>query len=200
MCSAISNKTKRKRGADRDSVKGPKRTPDEILRDRAIIAKLYSEDKTQAEIADEITKTRSYSISQQTIANDLKAVRNEWLSTSIENYECFKLIELARLDEEESMAKAAWARSIKPKRRREVGEVGGKLIDKTIFEEYEDGTIADRDGNPAFLARLESIRLRRCTILGFEAYQRSQNINVAIDLLLAAGYIVRLPEDGKDVC
>ena len=53
----------------------------------------------------------------------------------------------------------------------------------------------NRDGNPAFLQRLESIRQRRCAILGFNAQQRSENINVAIETLLAAGYVVRLPDE-----
>ena len=191
MVNGISQKTKQKRASDRDSVKGAKRTPDEVLRDRADIARLRFEGLTQTQIAEEISRLRSYSVSQQTIANDLKAVRDEWLNQSIDNYEQTRLIELSRIDEEELIAKDAWARSTRPKKkeRTRTGTNDGKP-----FEEFVQETEA-RDGNPAFLQRLESIRQRRCAILGFNAQQRSENINVAIETLLAAGYVVRLPDE-----
>lgn len=172
-----------------------KRSADEVLRDRADIARMRLDGRTQAEIAEWIASNRPYSLSQQQVSLDLKAVRTEWLTSSIDEYDKHRLIELARLDEEEAIVVAAWERSLKPIVRREVSETPKGPIDRRIFDEYEDGTPALRDGNPAFLARLESIRLRRCTILGFKAHQRSEDINAAIDTLLAAGYVVRLPED-----
>ena len=193
MPKGISPKTKQKRGTDRDVPKGPKRTPDEISRDRAEIAKMRLEGLTQAKIAERLATLRDYALSPQTIAIELKAVRDEWLNQTIDNYEQTRLIELSRLDEEESIAKDAWARSTQPrkKERTRTGTNDGKP-----FEEFMQET-ETRDGNPAFLQRLESIRQRRCAILGFNAQQRSENINVAIETLLAAGYIVRLPDDGS---
>ena len=193
MLKGILPKTKQNRAADRDSAKGPKRTADEVLRDRADIARMRLEGLTQVQIAEEISRLRSYSVSQQTIANDLKAVRDEWLNQSIDNYDQTRLIELSRLDEEELIAKDAWERSTLPKKkeRTRTGTNDGKP-----FEEFMQES-ENRDGNPAFLQRLESIRQRRCAILGFNAQQRPENINVAIETLLAAGYIVRLPEDGN---
>jgi hypothetical protein len=191
MTKGLSQKKRNSRSADRDSAKGPKRTADEVLRDRADIARMRLEGLTQVQIAEEISRLRSYSVSQQTIANDLKAVREDWLNQSIDNYEQTRLIELARIDEEEAIAKDAWARSLLPKKkeRTRTGTTDGKP-----FEEFMQET-EDRDGNPAFLQRLESIRQRRCAILGFNAQQRSENINVAIETLLAAGYVVRLPDE-----
>ena len=191
MSKGISQKTKNNRASDRDSEKGPKRTADEVLRDRADIARMRLEGLTQVQIAEEISRLRSYSVSHQTIANDLKAVRDEWLNQSIDNYDQTRLIELSRLDEEESIAKDAWERSILPKKK-EKTRTG--VNDGKPFEEFMQET-ATRDGNPAFLQRLESIRQRRCAILGFNAQQRSENINVAIETLLAAGYVVRLPDE-----
>jgi len=193
MPKGICQATKQKRGSDRDTPKGPKRTLDEILRDRADIAKMRLEGLTQAQIAERLGRLRHYSLSPQTIAIELKAVREQWLNQTIDNYEQTRLIELSRLDEEESLAKDAWARSILPKKKERTrsGTNDGKP-----FEEFMQET-ATRDGNPAFLQRLESIRQRRCAILGFNAQQRSENINVAIETLLAAGYIVRLHEDGS---
>ena len=187
----ISQKTKQKRGSDRDSMNGPKRTADEALRDRADIARMRLEGLTQTKIAEEISRLRDYTLSERTIRDDLKAVRDEWLNQTIDNYEQTRLIELSRLDEEESIAIGAWARSLLPKKkeRTRTGVNDGKP-----FEEFMQET-ATRDGNPAFLQRLESIRQRRCAILGFNAQQRSENINVAIETLLAAGYVVRLPDE-----
>ena len=194
MPKGISPKTKQKRGTDRDVPKGPKRTPDEILRDRAEIAKMRLEGLTQAKIAERLATLRDYALSPQTIAIELKAVRDEWLNQTIDNYEQTRLIELSRIDEEEAIAIGAWYRSTQPKKkeRTRTGTNDGKP-----FEEFVQET-EPRDGNPAFLQRLESIRQRRCAILGFDSWQRSENINVAIETLKAAGYIVRLPEDGND--
>ena len=193
MTKGLSQKKRNSRSADRDSVKGPKRTGDEVLRDRADTARMRLEGLTQTRIAEEISRLRSYSVSQQTIANDLKAVRDEWLNQSIDNYEQTRLIELSRLDEEEAIAKDAWERSTLPKKkeRTRTGTNDGKPFEEFVQESE------NRDGNPAFLQRLESIRQRRCAILGFNAQQRSENINVAIETLLAAGYTVRLSEDGN---
>ena len=193
MPKGISERTKNNRASDRDVPKGPKRTPDEILRDRAEIAKMRLEGLTQAKIAERLASLRDYALSPQTIAIELKAVRDEWLNQTIDNYEQTRLIELSRIDEEEAIAIGAWYRSTQPKKkeRTRTGTNDGKP-----FEEFMQET-ETRDGNPAFLQRLESIRQRRCAILGFNAQQRSENINVAIETLLAAGYIVRLPDDGS---
>ena len=104
MTKGLSQKKRNSRSADRDSAKGPKRTADGVLRDRADIARMRLEGLTQTRIAKEITRLRCYSVSQQTITNDLKAVRDEWLNQSIDNYEQTRLIELSRLDEEEKLA------------------------------------------------------------------------------------------------
>ena len=188
----ISQATTKKRGSKPDSANGPKRTEEEAFRDRADIARLRLEGLTQSKIAAEISSLRDYTISPATVCNDLKEVRSAWMRTSVENYEQTRAIELARLDQEERVAIDGWERSTRPKKKERTrsGTNDGKPFEEFVQE------IEDRDGNPAFLQRLESIRQRRCAILGFNAHQRSENINVAIETLLAAGYIVRLPEDG----
>ena len=188
----ISQATTKKRGSKPDSANGPKRTEEEAFRDRADIARLRLEGLTQSKIAAEISSLRDYTISPATVCNDLKEVRSAWMRTSVENYEQTRAIELARLDQEERVAIAGWERSTRPKKKERTrsGTNDGKPFEEFVQE------IEDRDGNPAFLQRLESIRQRRCAILGFNAHQRSENINVAIETLLSAGYIIRLPEDG----
>lgn len=194
MPKGISQKTKKERGSDRDRPTGPKRTTDEVLYDRATIARMRLSGMKIAEITAEMSKIRDYALSGRTIAEDLKAVRTEWRTTSTDDYELTRLIELTRLDEEERLAIDAWnASKIKRKRkeRTRTGTTDGKPFEEFVEETEEE----ESAGNPMFLARIESIRLRRCNILGFEAHQRSENINAAIDTLIAAGYIVRLPEE-----
>ena len=195
MVNGISQKTKQKRASERNTAKGPKRTPDEVMRDRADIARMRLDGLTQTQIAEEITRLRDYSLSQQTIALDLKAVRDGWLNSSIDNYDKTRQIELTRLEQEEKFAIGAWYRSAKKGRKKE--RTRTRTTDGKPFEEFMQETEEEESaGNPAFLQRLESIRQRRCAILGFDSWQRSENINVAIETLLAAGYVVRLPEDG----
>ena len=178
---------------------GPKRSTDEILRDRAETAKLRLEGKTQGEIAQWLIERRPYRLSQQTIANDLKVVREQWLNTSVENYEKTAMIELARIDEEEAIVLDAWKKSTEPKIRKKertrTGTNDGKMFEEFIQETDEES----RDGNPAFLQRLESVRQRRCEILGFTAQQRSNDINAAIDTLVREEYTIGLPPElGED--
>ena len=198
MPKGISKKTKQSRTDDRDAVNGPKRTPDEALRDRAEIARLHMEGMSQAEIADKLARLRDYSLSTRTIANDLKAVRAEWLNASIESYDKTKMIELARIDEEEAIVLDAWKKSTEPKIRKKertrTGTNDGKMFEEFIQETDEES----RDGNPAFLQRLESIRQRRCAILGFPSQQRSNDINAAIDTLVREEYVIGLPEEATN--
>ena len=190
----ISQATAKKRGSKPDSSNGPKRTEEEALRDRADIARLRLDGLTQAKIATEISNLRDYTISAATVCNDLKEVRSAWMQTSLDAYQQTRAIELARLDQEERFAIAGWERSLRSKvskkERTRTGTNDGKP-----FEEFMQETDEElRDGNPVYLARLESIRKRRCEILGFGSWQKSEDVNAAIMTLVAQGYVVRAPE------
>ena len=190
----ISQATAKKRGSKPDSANGPKRTEEEALRDRADIARLRLDGLTQAKIATEISSLRDYKISAATVCNDLKEVRSAWMQTSLDAYQQTRAIELARLDQEERFAIAGWERSLRSKvskkERTRTGTNDGKP-----FEEFMQETDEElRDGNPVYLARLESIRKRRCEILGFGSWQKSEDVNAAIMTLVAQGYVVRAPE------
>lgn len=181
------------KSTQRENSTGIKRTTDERSRDLADIARLRLEGMGQDEIAAWLEQNRPYQLSQQTVSNDLKAVRDGWMRMSLDSYEKLRQIELSRLDQEESIALQSWTQSKQPRRRREYGSNASGPFEKFVLEEDEHGKIAPRDGNPAFLARLESIRERRCKLLGFDAWQRSENINTAIMTLVEAGYVVRDP-------
>jgi hypothetical protein len=81
------------------------RTEDEILRDRAEIARRYLQGETQAAIA------ATLSVSREQVKYDLGEIRKEWLSSSIRDFDEAKAAELAKIDHLESIAWDAWFRS-----------------------------------------------------------------------------------------
>jgi hypothetical protein len=89
-----------------------------ILSRRTKVAKLYLLGKTQYEIAREV------GCSQGTVGNDLSALREEWLASALLDFGEAKARELARIDNLESEAWAAWYRSAEDSRtyRRRVEE------------------------------------------------------------------------------
>lgn len=191
----ISQATAKKRGSKPDSARGPKRTEEEALRDRAEIARLRLEGLTQTEIAAEISKLRDYAISPSTVSLELKEVRTTYMRTSLDTYEQTRAIELARLEQEERFAIEGWERSKRDKannkRKTRTGTSPGGEPYEEFSEESDEGR---RDGNPAFLTALRAIRRERSELLGFEAWKKSQDINAAIMTLVAQGYVVRAPD------
>ena len=172
---------------------GPKRSPFERDRDLAKIAKLYLAGKEQSEIAQILNADRPYSLSQQTISNDLKAVRREWMSIAIENYDKTKQIELARIEEDEGRILDAWDRSQTPRMvvMRESRTDG--TIDRQTQEEPGTGDTLPPLPNVGILHSLDRVRARRCAIVGFGSHQKHDDLDTAIWAVLRAGYEVKLP-------
>src|SRR5262245_39781499 len=81
------------------------RSPDQIRKDRAEIARLYLQRLTQAEIGQRL------GLSRQQIGYDLEAVREEWLNSSLMDFNRRKAEELARIDHVEAEYLAAWEAS-----------------------------------------------------------------------------------------
>jgi hypothetical protein len=68
------------------------RSPDQIRKDRAEIARLYLQRLTQAEIGQRL------GLSRQQVGYDLNAVREEWLQSALVDFNAKKAEELARID------------------------------------------------------------------------------------------------------
>jgi hypothetical protein len=81
------------------------RSPDQIARDRAEIARLYLQRRTQAEIA------AQPGMSRQQVGYDLGAVRQGWLESSLTDFNARKAEELARIDRLEREYWDAWQAS-----------------------------------------------------------------------------------------
>jgi hypothetical protein len=140
------------------------RLPDEIRRDCAEIAKLYCEGKTQAEIGHRLN------LSQQQVSHDLKAIRAEWLESSIRDFDTAKAQELAKIDHVEAEAWKGWEKS---------------RLDKEITisgTEEADGTVKNKAqvrkegqaGDPRFLETVHRCIERRCKLLGLDPPERRE--------------------------
>jgi hypothetical protein len=164
----------------------PKRHPDDMERDRELIAKLYVQGKTQSAIAEIISAQYKFSISQQQIAKDLGVIRRRWRESSVRDFDAVKSEQLAKLDHMESEAWEAWNKS--------------KGVSKTITQKrggaagIETTTkIETLTGNPAYLNIIDRCIERRCRLLGLDAELRYADVNLAIAAVVRSGYEVRNP-------
>jgi hypothetical protein len=141
-------------------VKGRKgRTPDQIRSDRAEIAQLYLLRRTQAEIAEKL------GLSRQQIGYDLNAVREEWLHSSLTDFNQRKAEELARLDRLEREYWNAWLESKKETQvatTEQTTDGDGDRLRAVVRKEQQTG-------NPQYLAGVQSCIEQRCKILGLNA-------------------------------
>jgi hypothetical protein len=104
----ISQRSAVARAADRNSCRGPKRTHDEALRDRATLAGMDIFNTSQAELARQLNALRPYNVTQQTISRDLQIIRDDYLR--------MKFLHITNPEEFERKSKnfqflALWARA-----------------------------------------------------------------------------------------
>lgn len=132
----------------------------EIAQRRQDVAERYLRGEYQSAIA------QALGVDTATISRDLAAVRAVWLDSAIRDFDAAKAQELAKIDEVERAAWAAWERSTKDKEVA-VQEAGAdkKLKKATLRKEGQSG-------NPAFLSTILTCIERRCSILGLDAPKR----------------------------
>ena len=135
------------------------RSPDQIRKDRAEVARLYLEGWTQADIG------AQRGLSRQQIGYDLEAVRQEWLQSSLVDFNAKKAEELARIDKLEREYWSAWEAS---KQERQTS-----TTEQTTGAEGERLKAAirktDQTGDPRYLAGVERCIEQRCKLLGLNA-------------------------------
>ena len=110
-----------------------KRTYDQRLADKALISELYLQGLYQSAIASHISKIRPYTLTQQQISKDIKALRREWIETYTDNFDKHISQSIAQIDLLISKAFEALERSAEP----EVKEI----------------TTARQSNNPALILR-----------------------------------------------
>jgi hypothetical protein len=125
------------------------------------VAAAYLRGLTQWEIA------REEGLNQSQIARDLQAVREEWLSSAVRDFDARKAEELARLDSLEREYREAWERSCRDREVRTAKTVTGKEGEVIGREEVlRTERTEQRDGDPRFLDGALRCVLARCKIFG----------------------------------
>jgi hypothetical protein len=160
---------------------------------RRRVSELYLQGKNQFQIAEIITaefrKENEKPFSQSHVSYDLKRVREEWRSARVNNYDAKVDMELARLDEIEREAWAAWHRTIgiyKTETRKNTlvkGTDGNQGLDLPA----EEITVKKEKlaGDPRFLAAVQDCVKKRCEILGLNAPVKAE-MAITGDVLMAA--------------
>lgn len=152
---------------------GIRRTEAERTRDLPEIARLYLRGMSQRDIAETLSAGRAYSLTRQTIANDLEGIRAEWMEDATSNYDQHVARELARIDKLELTYWDAWDRSTK-----EETTKGGKTVTTPATRPgaapvvtRQEGTVKTKTlvGDPAFLRGVENCIKLRMDLLGLAA-------------------------------
>lgn len=128
---------------------------------RQQVAARYLRGEYQSQIAYDLGLT------QAQISLDLKAIRAEWLKSSLRDFDALKSEQLAKIDAAEAEAWAAWERS--------------KIVREITVTEATDGALPSRKatmrkeaqvGDPRFLERILKCVEQRCALLGLNAPQK----------------------------
>jgi len=134
---------------------GRRNSNDAVLKRRATVSELYLAGRTQFQISLVVDVT------PQQVSRDLKRVREQWRSTSLQNYEQKVDMELAKADQVEHDAWVAWDKSIGQHTVVMEKEARGGIETMTRTEVLH--------GDPQFLMTILKCIDIRCRILGLDA-------------------------------
>ena len=139
------------------------RTPDQIELDKNYIVEQWARGHTLTAIAEQLSKLRPYSISKQQVSADLKAIREEWQTSRIDDYQVMVKSEITRLTAVMEEAWEGWRRSQKDqerlqikysikKRKAKPGKANpGGGIPPRLSKKEETKVIKGSYGDPRFL-------------------------------------------------
>lgn len=148
----------------------PKRDSFQIEKDRAEIAYLYLQGKTQRDIAEYLKKDpdRKYELTQQTISNDIKVIKTRWQTSSLMNFNQAKAQELAKIDNLELVYWRAWENSCKPTKKTKTRKID------SIKGPHQEGQIETKEqfGDKKWLDGVQWCIEKRLAIFGIEAPKR----------------------------
>lgn len=158
---------------------GPKRTRFQIENDRQFISDLYLQGLTQDKIAKRINADpeREYTLTQQTISNDIRRLQELWLKSSLRDFNEMKAQELAKVDRLEREYWRGWESSQEDAET--IRQEGSKDDDGQAGINKIVKTAKDQAGDPRFLQGVERCIERRCKILGIDAWQKSLNLDMS---------------------
>jgi hypothetical protein len=143
-----------------------------IIQRRQRVADLYVQGWTQMQICEAV------GISQPTVCDDLKRIRQEWRDSAIRNFDEARDRELQKLDRLEREAWDAWERSKKPQQSAVVHEQSG--------QQTTHKTLHNRVGDPPFLDQISRCIAQRRALLGLDAIpsmtEPDANGTIALDV------------------
>lgn len=163
------------------------RTEEERERDLERIAELYVRGYTQQAIANEIGVSRSQ------IAYDLKTIRTRWQASTLRNFDAAKEEELSKLDAVEQEAWDAYRRSQKEKQKTVTEKVEGDSSGRTKAQVTKETA----NGDPRFLAIIQTCIDRRCKILGIDAPTKIAPTDPTGEREYT-GPVIIIPDNGRD--
>ncbi len=147
---------------------------------RVKVAELYLEGTPQPAIA------KKLGVSQPTVGRDLIAIREEWLKSSIRDFDSLKVQEIAKIDKLEEAAWAAWHRSTlehrivqnktESMRRSMPGAAGKKGAHRLVPTKVtENITVKNCPGDPKFMETIAWCIETRLKVIG--AFKDVTNVN-----------------------
>lgn len=157
-----------------------RRTEEERERDRVLIARMYVRGKSQHEMA--LTLNANYldrPLSTKAIRLELDTIRQQWLQSSLMDFNAAKAKELARLDELEKEAWEAWERSKEKHIRLEYNVADDQVpfsVDKIakVQRKNKHKVIEATVGDSKYLEMIERVVKMRCDIIGLFQAQKLQ--------------------------
>ena len=146
-----------------------KRNKKQLLADQALIANLYLKGWRQVDIAEHLTflsaeSDRPIKYSVDMIKYDMGIIRDNWMASSLRDFDSAKAEQLAKLDQMELEAWREWQRSCEDYKKKTATVQGGVACEK-----IETGGQA---GDPRYLTAILSIVERRCRLLGLDLPQK----------------------------
>ena len=169
--------------------KRKQRSQDEILRDRAIIGERYLKGETLTSIA------AGLGISLSRVSRNMKELRQEWRESALTDIDALMAEQLAKIDEVEKEAWAAWHRSIGESVERSVEEIPATMNaeDKVTSPAKKKYQVKRKElvGDPRFLELVGKQIALRCKLLGLS--------DSATEEALKQVWIFRIPTQEESV-
>ncbi len=181
----------------KDKTKRPKRSKDQLIRDRTRVSELILQGYHHQQVADILEEETGLKLSRSTIRADVEVIRKDWLQERRDNYDLLIDKELARCDSTEKELWKAWRASCSVAERKIISEVAKQLDDGQDDLELVVSkvvTILDSKGgagDPRFFDKIISVQKERRRLLGLYAPAR-----LGIDIrqkneIIIKGYAVR---------
>lgn len=176
--------------------KAPKRTKSQIVSDRARITDLLLMSYTERQIQAIINDEGGLNLSKSTIHNDISAIRNDWRTKTMDNYEELMNRELFRIDATEKEAWRAWRASCNDNEREIVEQIQRELEESGDSELVINKvtSIVDKRhgvGDPRLFDKVIILQKERRKLLGLYAPTKlGIDINSRAELVVK-GYAVK---------